>query len=142
MMYCVIYDSHCNLCTNLVRWLEAVDRGQRFQYLPMQNQAGLAQYGIAPADCEAGMILVDQQNPTRRWQGSNAAEEIGRLLPMGQLLVDAYRALPGAKQAGDQLYGYVRDHRYELFGQRAQPYQSAYPLCDTGHCPDGQLGKM
>ncbi len=133
-MYCVIYDSHCNLCVNLVRLLETVDRGQRFQYLPMQDQPGLAQYGITPQDCEAGMILIEQSNPTRRWQGSDAAEEIGRLLPLSQLLVDAYRSLPGAKQTGDQVYSYVRDHRYQLFGKRDQPYASAYPLCADGNC--------
>ena len=28
------------------------------------------------------MILIDTNTPTRRWQGSDAAEEIGRLLPL------------------------------------------------------------
>jgi predicted DCC family thiol-disulfide oxidoreductase YuxK len=133
-MYCVIYDGNCNLCVNLVRTLESIDQGQRFQYLPMQNQPGLAQYGITPTDCEAGMILLDQDDPTRRWQGSNAAEEIGRLLPVVQGLVEAYRALPGTKATGDLVYTYIRDNRYSLFGQRQEPYQSVYPLCQDQAC--------
>lgn len=133
-MYCVIYDGNCNLCVSLVQLLESVDRGAQFQYVPMQDSATLARYGITPADCEAGMILIDSQAPDRRWQGSDAAEEIGRLLPLGNPFVQAYRALPGAKQVGDQIYAFVRDRRYELFGQRRDRYDSAFPLCGDQNC--------
>jgi predicted DCC family thiol-disulfide oxidoreductase YuxK len=130
-MYCVIYDGHCNLCVTLVRVLETVDQGQRFQYVPMQEADALAQFGLTPADGEAGMIVIDLAQPSRRWQGSDAAEEIGRQMPLLQGFVMAYRALPGAKSTGDQVYAYIRDHRYQLFGQRADRYQPLHP-----HCPD------
>jgi predicted DCC family thiol-disulfide oxidoreductase YuxK len=121
----------------------------------MQDSQTLGHYGITPADCEAGMILLDTQTPdsqsvreptrneypsrNRRWQGSDAAEEIGRLLPLGNSFVQVYRALPGAKQVGDQVYAFVRDRRYDLFGQRDQRYDSAYPLCDNQYCsPRGE----
>ncbi|MGB3203055.1 MAG: DCC1-like thiol-disulfide oxidoreductase family protein [Nodosilinea sp.] len=133
-MYCVIYDGNCNLCVSLVRLLESIDRGVQFQYVPMQDEQTLARYGITAADCEAGMLLIDLQSPHRRWQGSEAAEEIGRLLPLGDPFVQAYRALPGVKQAGDQVYGFVRDRRYELFGQRSKRYDSVYPLCRDQNC--------
>jgi len=133
-MFCVIYDGNCNLCVSLVRLLETLDQGRQFRYLPMQEQAPLASLGIAPEDCEAGMILVDLNHPERRWQGSDAAEEIGRQMPLGRGFVQAYRALPGAKAMGDQTYGYIRDHRYGLFGQRDQRYDTAYPWCATGNC--------
>lgn len=138
-MYCVIYDGNCNLCANLVQVLERVDRGQQFRYVPMQDEAALARYGITAADCEAGMIVLDQTNPRRRWQGSEAAEEIGRLLPVVKGLVEVYRAVPGVKGGGDRLYAYIRDHRYQLFGQRRAVYQPTYPLCDSGTC-DRALG--
>jgi predicted DCC family thiol-disulfide oxidoreductase YuxK len=35
---------------------------------------------------------------------------------------------------GDQIYAYVRDRRYALFGQRHTLYRSAYPDCQSGHC--------
>ncbi|WP_035986445.1 thiol-disulfide oxidoreductase DCC family protein [Leptolyngbya sp. KIOST-1] len=141
-MYCVIYDGNCNLCVSLVRLLESLDQGNQFRYVPMQDEATLTQYSITAADCEAGMILLDLQAPDsrsdpsrkRRWQGSDAAEEIGRLLPLGDGFVQAYRALPGVKQAGDQVYAFVRDRRYELFGQRPSRYDSAYPLCTDQRC--------
>lgn len=138
-MYCVIYDGNCNLCANLVQVLETVDRGQQFRYVPMQDEATLARYGITAADCEAGMIVIDQTNPRRRWQGSEAAEEIGRLLPVVKGLVEMYRAVPGVKGGGDRLYAYIRDHRYQLFGQRRAVYQPTYPLCDSDTC-DRALG--
>lgn len=128
MTYNVIYDGKCNLCVNLVRLLETVDKGDRFQYTPMQNQAVLEQFNVTPQDCEMGMILIDADHPQRRWQGSNAAEEIGRLLPLGNPFVAAYQAIPGLKQLGDSVYAQVRDNRYSLFGKRDYTYESAYPI--------------
>ena len=133
-MYHVIYDGNCNLCVNLVKALEQLDRGDRFQYAPMQDQQILDRYSITPQDCEMGMLLINRENPTQRWQGSDAAEEIGRLLPVAQVLVAAYRAVPGAKWMGDRVYEQIRDNRYTLFGKRDTLYQSSYPACDTGAC--------
>jgi predicted DCC family thiol-disulfide oxidoreductase YuxK len=65
-----------------------------------------------------GMILIDGNTPERRWQGSDAAEEIGRILPGGEVFVAAYRAMPGMKWMGDRVYEQVRDNRYTLFGKR------------------------
>jgi predicted DCC family thiol-disulfide oxidoreductase YuxK len=133
-MFCVIYDGNCNLCSNLVRLLETLDQGRQFRYVAMQNHDALATLGIRPEDCEAGMILIDLTDPSRRWQGSDAAEEIGRQLPMGDLFVQAYRSLPGLKSTGDAVYSYVRDNRYALFGKRSQQYHSSHPWCDSGNC--------
>lgn len=139
-MYTVIYDGHCNLCVTLVQLLEKLDQGHQFVYVPMQDKATLKGFGVTPADCELGMILIEpvstntEKMTAKRWQGSNAAEEIGRLLPMGQLFVSAYRALPGMKPSGDKIYEFVRDHRYELFGKRNARYEPAYPACENNQC--------
>jgi predicted DCC family thiol-disulfide oxidoreductase YuxK len=130
MKYTVIYDGQCNLCSNLVQVLEKLDRGTRFQYVSMQDEVGLARFGVTSEDCEFGMILIDNADLKRRWQGSDAAEEIGRLLPLGNVFVAAYRSLPGMKWAGDRVYAQVRDNRYALFGRRSSTYQSAYPACE------------
>jgi predicted DCC family thiol-disulfide oxidoreductase YuxK len=129
--YTVIYDGHCNLCSNLVQVLEQIDQGDRFQYIPMQDESGLAQFGVTAEDCEMGMILIDNAKLDRRWQGSDAAEEIGRLLPVGNVFVTAYRNLPGMKWMGDRVYEQVRDNRYALFGRRSSTYQTAYPACES-----------
>jgi predicted DCC family thiol-disulfide oxidoreductase YuxK len=132
-MYQVIYDGNCNLCVNLVKLLETLDRGERFLYTSMQDQQTLDRFGITPQDCELGMILLNADIPEQRWQGSNAAEEIGRLLPLGSIFVSAYRALPGMKWVGDRTYEQIRDNRYTLFGKRNTTYQTAYPACE-GTC--------
>lgn len=138
MIYHVIYDGNCNLCVNSVKLLEQFDQGRQFSYAPMQDQQTLARFDISPQGCELGIILIDSSSPERRWQGSAAIEEIGQLLsagnlPLGQLFVEAYRRLPGAKWTGDRLYEQVRDHRYSLFGQRDSTYQSAYPIAGSGY---------
>jgi predicted DCC family thiol-disulfide oxidoreductase YuxK len=79
MNYHVIYDGNCNLCVSLVQQLENLDKGQLFDYISMQEEDALKQFGITSQDCEMGMILIDAKTPERRWQGSDAAEEIGRL---------------------------------------------------------------
>lgn len=130
MTYWVIYDGNCNLCASLVQLLEQLDRGRLFQYSPMQAEEVLRRYGITPQKCELGMILMDAASPERRWQGSEAAEEIARLLPGGEMFVQAYRALPGIKPTGDQLYAQIRDHRYDWFGRRSETYCTQYPVSD------------
>ena len=128
MNYHVIYDGNCNLCTTLVQLLENLDKGALFDYIPMQDETTLKAFSITAKDCEMGMILIDGNNPERRWQGSDAAEEIGHLLPGGELFINAYRALPGMKWTGDRLYAQIRDNRYSWFGRRDRTYQSAYPV--------------
>lgn len=127
MTYTVIYDGGCNLCVSLVQLLEKLDRGQRFRYLPMQDQQALEQWQIQPGDCEAGMILIQDQAADQRWQGSEAAAEIARLLPAGEIFISAYRSVPGLKEVGDRGYAQLRDNRYDWFGKRQDIYQSPYP---------------
>ncbi|MEN9224813.1 MAG: DCC1-like thiol-disulfide oxidoreductase family protein [Thermostichus sp. HHBFW_bins_43] len=134
MLYLVIYDGLCNLCSNGVQLLERLDRGQRFCYAPMQDAPTLARWDIAPDQCELGMILVDMQRPEQRWQGSAAAEKIADLLPGGRLWLALYRGIPGLKPLGDRGYEHIRDHRYEWFGRRDTLYQSTYPVC--ARCQD------
>lgn len=134
MNYHVIYDGNCNLCVTLVQVLENLDKGQLFDYISMQEEEALQNFGVTPQDCEMGMILIDAKSPERRWQGSDAAEEIGRLLPVSDVLIGAYRAMPGLKWMGDRVYEQVRDHRYSLFGKRSSTYKSAYPVGCIAKC--------
>lgn len=137
MSHLVIYDGTCNLCLRLVQLLERLDQGRQLRYAPMQDQETLSRFDINTQDCEQGMILVDIDSPERRWRGSEAIEEIGRLLPLGDQFIRAYRALPGLKKIGDHGYEMLRDRRYALFGQRSTPYQSNYPLDKSENHQDG-----
>lgn len=134
MSYIVIYDGECNLCSNWVQVLERLDQGRQFRYVPMQDRQTLERWGITAADCELGMILISETDPHQRWQGSDAAEEIGRRLPAGDLFIQAYRAIPGLKPLGDRGYEQIRDHRYDWFGRRTDVYRSNYPGQPCGPC--------
>ena len=128
MVYHIIYDGNCNLCATFTQLLSRFDQGNIFDYIPMQDQGTLQQFSITSEDCEMGMILIDSNDSIKRWQGSDAAEEIVNLLPLGQAFIIAYRALPGMKWLGDKTYEQVRDNRYNWFGKRDNTYQSPYPF--------------
>ena len=135
MTYYAIYDGNCNLCVTFVKQLEQIDGGKIFRYIPMQDQPTLAEFGVTEADCEQGMMLIDADDLQRRWQGSEAAEEIGKLLPGVNFAIDLYRWLPGLKWLGDLSYLQIRDHRYNWFGKR-NTYFSTYRFesCQDGKC--------
>ena len=120
MKYHVVYDGKCNLCTTFAKLLKQFDRQEIFDYIPMQDESTLAKFDITPTACEAGMILIDANQPDLRWQGSDAAEEIARLLPLGEQFIAAYRAIPGMKWLGDRGYEQIRDNRYQWFGERKE----------------------
>ena len=128
MSYRVIYDGNCNLCVTFTKLLRQFDREGIFDYTPMQNEAVLAQLGITAEDCQMGMILIDRSTPEKRWQGSNAAEKIASLLPLGDAMVAAYRAIPGMKWTGDRAYEAVRDNRYDWFGKTDTTYYADLPF--------------
>ena len=133
--YYVIYDGNCNLCVNLVKLLETLDQGQMFSYAPMQDLQTLSSLDLTTDDCQKGMILISRSQPQQKWQGSDAAEEIGRLLPAGKVFVDLYRNLPLMKDMGDNFYAFIRDHRYEIFGKRQDIYNSPFPIeCENNQC--------
>jgi predicted DCC family thiol-disulfide oxidoreductase YuxK len=119
MPYHVVYDDQCNLCSAGVDILKSLDWQGQFDYIPMSDTDALHRFDIIPASCELGMYLIDAQQPERKWQGSEAVEEITRLLPAGDLFISLYRAIPGAKSLGDRAYEQIRDHRYEWFGRRS-----------------------
>jgi predicted DCC family thiol-disulfide oxidoreductase YuxK len=140
MSYYAIYDGNCNLCVTFVQQLEQIDRGKIFRYIPMQDTQTLAEFGVTEADCQQGMMLINADNPSQRWQGSEAAEAIGKLLPGVNLTIDLYRQIPGLKWLGDRGYLQIRDNRYQWFGKRDRTYVSPYEFksCQDVGCTPSQ----
>lgn len=136
MSYYVIYDGNCNLCVTFVQQLEQIDSGKLFRYISMQDKETLAEFNVTEADCQQGMMLIDADNLSQRWQGSAAAEAIGKLLPGVNVAVDLYRWIPGLKWLGDRGYLQLRDNRYQWFGKRDQTYVSDYQFksCQDNSC--------
>ncbi len=136
MSYYTIYDGDCNLCVTFVQQLEQIDRGNLFRYIPMQDKQTLAKFGVTEDDCQQGMMLINGEDLTQRWQGSAAAEAIGKLLPGVNLAIDLYRWIPGLKWLGDRGYLQIRDNRYQWFGKRNLTYLSPYQFqsCQADNC--------
>ncbi|MEM6500501.1 MAG: DUF393 domain-containing protein [Cyanobacteria bacterium P01_C01_bin.89] len=130
MKHLVIYDGNCNLCTTLVQQLEQWDDGSEFCYVPMQDNQTLAQYNITEQDCEKGMIVIDLDTE-EQWQGADAAEKIGLLLPFSRPLIKLYQSIPGLKLFGDTAYSHIRDNRYNWFGKTNSTYWSDLKLSDN-----------
>ncbi|MCS6959344.1 MAG: DUF393 domain-containing protein [Pseudanabaenaceae cyanobacterium SKYGB_i_bin29] len=130
----VIYDGNCNLCTTFVKLMETIDRGRLFRYVPMQKEELLQELGVNPEEMAQGVILLEgwQEKTGRKYQGMAAIERIGELLPGFPLLVQLYNQIPGVKPLVTSGYAWVRDHRYQLFGQ-CPIYESQYPFCRP--CP-------
>ena len=101
----------------------------------MQEIETLSKLNITSEDCELGMIVVNPQNLTERWQGSEAAEKIIELLPNGEVFIKAYRSIPYLKSLGDKTYLKIRDNRYQWFGSRGKTYYSSYNFnCNNNSC--------
>ena len=43
----LIYDGECGICQSAVRRLRAWDRGEQIDYVPFQDEARVARFGIA-----------------------------------------------------------------------------------------------
>ena len=127
MKHLVIYDGNCNLCSTLVQQLEQWDGESNFCYVPMQDSQTLDQHNITEQDCEKGMIVINL-NTEEQWQGADAAEKIGLLLPFSRPLVKLYQAIPGLKIFGDTTYVHIRDNRYNWFGKAENTYWSNLKL--------------
>lgn len=121
----VIYDGNCNLCTTFVKLMEQVEGGKLFRYVPLQREEALRSLGIDPLEMAQGVVLLEGEG---KYQGMAAIERISQLLPGFSFLVELYHQIPGVKALVTSGYAWVRDHRYQLFGQ-CPTYESQYPFC-------------
>jgi predicted DCC family thiol-disulfide oxidoreductase YuxK len=118
----LLYDGVCGLCSHLVQFVLARDRGRVFHFAALQSDAGKAALETRGAD--AGTL-------TTFYVLTNYRDEEARLLAKGQaaLFVAAtlgwpwkvarlFAVLPPAWL--DRLYELVARHRYRLFGRLDQ----------------------
>jgi predicted DCC family thiol-disulfide oxidoreductase YuxK len=112
----LIYDGICNLCTTVVRFLNALDHGCRLQYIPSQElgERFRNRYGLTEARLQGQMHLFRRGSVTG---GVTAIREICKLLtPFG--VVCNSLAVPPAQQVYDR----IARSRYRLFGCRDTCY--------------------
>jgi predicted DCC family thiol-disulfide oxidoreductase YuxK len=109
----VIYDGFCNLCTAIVRFLYALDRGRRVRFLPSQQLDSNVRrkYGLTEELLQAQMHLIRHDGLVVK--GPFALAEACRLLtPFGGIC-----KLLRSPQS-QLFYSWLAGHRYRLFGYR------------------------
>jgi len=104
----VIYDGECGLCRDAVELLRRWDREQVLRFVPFQDEAAVARFGIALPALAAAMHLVLPGG--RVLAGADAAPELLRLLPGKGWLAWAFK-LPGAMPLARRVYARVAARR-------------------------------
>ncbi len=85
----LIYDGECGLCRDAVDLLRRWDREQVLRFVPFQDGAAAARFGIALPALAAAMHLVLPDG--RVLAGADAAPELLRLLPGKRWLARWFR---------------------------------------------------
>jgi len=112
----LIYDGICNLCTTAVRFLHALDRSSRLEYVASQLLSPTIhqRYKLTTQQLQGQMHLIRENSIIG---GSVAlAEILGLLTPFG-FISHLLRTRPA-----EQVYSWIASHRYRIFGCRGTCY--------------------
>ena len=104
----LIYDGECGMCRDAVTLLRRWDRDTRFGYVPFQDEAAVAGFGIPLPALAAAMHLVLPDG--RVFAGADAAPEILKLLP-GKRWVSSVFAVPGVRPIARRVYAWIAARR-------------------------------
>ena len=104
----VIYDGECGLCSEAVALLRRWDREHVLRFVPFQDGAAVARFGIALPALAAAMHLVFADG--RVYAGADAAPELLRLLPGKRWLAPLF-GVPGALPLARRVYAWIAAQR-------------------------------
>jgi len=104
----LIYDGECDLCRDAVELLRRWDREHVLRFVPFQDGAAVARFGLALPALAAAMHLVLPDG--RVLAGADAAPELLRLLPRKRWLAWWFR-VPGAMPLARRVYAWIAARR-------------------------------
>jgi predicted DCC family thiol-disulfide oxidoreductase YuxK len=107
----LIYDGECGLCRQAVELLHRWDREHVLRFVPFQDEAAVAAFGIALPALAAAMHLVLPDG--RVFAGADAAPELLRLLPGKRWIAPLFR-VPGALPLARRAYAWIARRRHCL----------------------------
>ena len=96
------------MCRDAVRLLQRWDRAGRLEYVPFQDTAAVARFGIELPALAAAMHLILPDG--RGFAGADAAPELARLLP-GKAWLAPFYAVPGVRPVARKLYAWIAARR-------------------------------
>jgi predicted DCC family thiol-disulfide oxidoreductase YuxK len=106
----VLYDVDCGICFFTARVMARMDVLGRMRWVSNRDPAALAAAGVDPGLLDRTILVIDTDNPARRWTRSDAFAEIFGALPLGKLWAWPLR-LPGIKQIAGAVYDWVARNR-------------------------------
>lgn len=107
----LIYDGECGFCNQAVALLRRWDREQVLRFVPFQDGAAVARFGIALPALAAAMHLILPDG--RVYAGADAAPELLRLLPGKRWLAPLFR-VPGVLPVARRVYAWIAARRHCL----------------------------
>ena len=107
----LIYDGECGICRQAVSLLKRWDREHVLRFVPFQDGAAVARFGIALPALAAAMHLVMPDG--RVYAGADAAPQLLRLFPGKRWLAPLFR-IPGVLPLARRIYAWIARRRHCL----------------------------
>jgi len=107
----LIYDGECGICRQSVALVKRWDREQRLRYVPFQDTAAVARFGIALPRLAAAMHLVFADG--RVYPGADAIPKLLELFPGKRWLAPLFR-IPGVLPLARRIYAWIAMRRHCL----------------------------
>ena len=112
----VVFDTDCVLCSGMVRFVLAHERGPELLFAGAGSASGLAlaeRHGFTPADLNDTFLVIEEGRALTR---SEAGIALARRLRRPWRWLAALRVIP--RPVRDAVYGFIARHRYQWFGRR------------------------
>jgi len=107
----LIYDGVCGICQRSVAILQRWDREHVLRFVPFQDGAAVARFGIALPALAAAMHLILPDG--RVYSGADAVPELLRLFPRRRWLAALFW-IPGVLPIARRLYAWIARRRHCL----------------------------
>lgn len=107
----LIYDGECGVCRRAVALLKRWDREHVLRFVPFQDGAAVAGFGIALPALAAAMHLIVPNG--RVYTGADALPQLLRLFPGKRWLAPLFR-IPGVLPLARRIYAWIAMRRHCL----------------------------
>ena len=107
----LIYDGECGICQQAVALLKRWDRERVLRFVPFQDGAAVARFGVALPALAAAMHLILPDG--RVYAGADAVPELLRLFPGKRWLAPVFR-IPGVLPIARRIYARIAARRHCL----------------------------
>jgi len=107
----LIYDGACGICQQAVTLLKRWDREHALRFVPFQDAAAVARFGIALPALAAAMHLILPDGHV--YTGADAVPQLLRLFPGKRWLAPLFH-IPGVLPLARRIYAWVAMRRHCL----------------------------